>query len=171
MRVIDPPAGLPVTVEAFCEQVHADPEHDAGAVEALLLAAVEVVETAAGVPMLARTVEFETPNGRWSRWWFPVRPVIALMGAPVGVLESGWDEPRLLRGDEVGGVTIRARVGHEAGGEVPQALRQAVILLAREWWEAALTPDGAKAAELSFGVYRLIRQGRYRRPQVVEAIA
>ena len=47
-------------------------------------------------------------------------------------------------------------------------MSQAIILLAKEWLEAGIAvEDQFQAARLSFGVQRLIRQIRYRRPHVM----
>ena len=119
--------------------------------------------------------------GDWRRWWFPIIPVVSL-----GTIEafdgvSAWDvlivgarlqmiakEPQLIvtgaglpaRGEEI---RITATAGHDVG-RWPLQMTQAVVLIAGEWYEAGITPEGAALSELSFSALRLIKQVRYMRP-------
>lgn len=165
MRIITPPPDLPVTVEQFRAAVHIDSSEDDAALAALLAAAVDVVETGARRPMLARVVEFDLPPGDWSRWWVPVAPVIDLIDAPEGFdLIQRFGEPQVLRRGGAAEV-LRATVGYEAGTHAPPALEQAVILIAKEWLDAGLSVEGdGTSPRLSFGSQRLIKQRRYIRP-------
>lgn len=164
MRVILPPVGLPVSVSALAEQAHID-EAEGPQLTALILAATAVVETATNRPILKRTVEIALPDEPWSEFWLPVAPCHALVDAPGAVLLRGYDEPRIRRGD-YGGDTIRAEVGYRTATDAPQQLLQAIILLVLEWRAAGITVEGQfLAPQLSFGVQRLLRQIRYRRPQ------
>lgn len=168
MRVIDPVA-LPVSLVEFKRAVHVDAEADDLLIADLLAAAAEVVETAAGRAMAPRLVAFETPAGYWSRWYFPIAPVIDLVEASDAsvLLQRGFDEPALQRAPAEGAVTLQARCGYADPDRIPRGLRQAVILIAREWYEAGFSSGEATPPPLSFGVQRLIRQARYRRPAEV----
>ena len=156
-------------------------------IKAYLGAAIEVVETACRRPMLPRSVEFMAPAGFWTCWWVPVAPVetIDLLsyldenGAWIDLLASdfslsgNFDEPVLklaggLRSTALGSLQLRvqATVGY-SGDTYPLAMKQAIILLVKEWFEAGLAVDEAVTSKLSFGIHALIKQQRYARPCVV----
>lgn len=168
MRVIEPPA-LAVSVEAFKRAVHLDGPDDDLLIAELLAAATEVVETAARRVLMPRLVAFETPAGRWSRWYLPIAPVIELVeiSDPAARLVRGFIEPALERTAAEGAVSLTALCGHEDPARIPRGLCQAVILLAKEWHDAGIGP-AENAPPLSFGIQRLIRQARYARPMVSE---
>jgi hypothetical protein len=94
-------------------------------------------------------------------------------------LDGAWvqqahDEPQLVLGNAWAGRSAsgdllrgQARVGG-ADVQTKARLRQAVILLAKEWFEAGISLDGEDVPRMSFGVHRLLKQARYRRPCEVE---
>jgi hypothetical protein len=191
MRVIDTdPIAPGVALEDFKKSIHFlvdDPEEEA----ALLLAmesAEATVATATGCPLTPRLVEFVATRGDWRRWWFPMLPVQELVGLALDDGRGGWvdqpldgawvqqahDEPQLVLGNAWAGrsapgdlLRVQARVGG-ADVQTRARLRQAVILLAKEWFEAGISLDGEDVPRMSFGVHRLLKQARYRRPCEVE---
>nr|WP_232013487.1 hypothetical protein [Cereibacter sphaeroides] len=167
--MIEPPA-LAVSVEAFKRAVHLDGPDDDLLIAELLAAATEVVETAVRRALMPRLVAFEIPAGRWSRWYFPLAPVIEVVeiSDPAARLVRGFTEPALERPAATeGAVSLTALCGHEDPARIPRGLCQAVILLAKEWHDAGIGP-AENAPPLSFGIQRLIRQARYARPMVSE---
>lgn len=179
------PLVLAVTKAEFKRAVHIiDSETDDDTlIDAYLGAAIEVVEVACRRPMLSRPVEFMAPAGDWTNWWFPVAPVLTFdrisyidAGAWVDLptadfkVITEFDEPILVvpegfRSGVVGcdALRIQATVGH-TGATFPLAMKQAVILLVKEWFEAGIAVDDAVVAKLSFGIHTLIKQRRYARP-------
>ena len=186
MRYLGPdPLPLVVTVAEFSAAVHGivTPAEEPALAD-LLAAAQDVVATATNTPLVPGTYELTCPLEGWRRWWLPCRPVTALTALAVSdesgafvdrdltgvTLLQGQDEPQLLlpegwatRRDH--GHILRAQV--EAGATPPPALRRAIIALAQDWRETdiSLSP-GEAPARSAFGVQRLIRQARYRRPQI-----
>lgn len=191
MRVIGAEDFAPaVSVEQFKGAVHiaAEDLQDDDTLELMLAAADDAVTTATAHPLTERDVEFIVTLGEWRRWWFPVRPVQALIGLAVDDGNGGWtdqplagaqlqfayDEPQLLLSDDWAGLIVdgdllrvQARVG-EAGGKGPRQIKPAIIQLAREWYEAGISIDAESVPGMTFGVHRLIRQARYKRPKVSE---
>lgn len=171
---------LAVSVDAFKRAIgifDEDTDQDA-AFEAYLGAAQGFVETAARRPLLPRDVAFSIDGCHWSKWWFPVAPVLSILqladvsnGSEVVIdpqgyyLESAFDEPRLCLRAPIGGSSFRvtARVGYEAG-RCPKPLLQSVILIAKEWFDAGQAVEGFDPPVLNFGAKTLIRQNRYARP-------
>lgn len=181
MRVIGNGGPEPVTPQEFMAAVHIDETDDLFNLARLLGSAAEVVERAANRIILRRELEIVTPSVSWSRWWLPVAPIIRVDAVEV-LDESGewlavpasryrlsraFDEPQLVRhGAIYHGVECRVRVTAGYGGDRGGlALKQAIILLAKEWYDADITATDMKPESLSFGVQRLIKQSRYRRPQ------
>ncbi len=178
-----------VTVAEFKRAVHIveGVTDDDVLIAALLAAAQAVVETGARRLLTPRGVQFQY-RGAWAqRWWAPVAPVTAVSevawqdaaGAWTPLAPGSWrlemphDEPQLVYSDAAfAGVTDQAapvRVTAQAGsaaGQAPEALRQAVILIAKEWLDQGIAVGEAQGpqAPLSFGARALIRQGRYLRP-------
>lgn len=167
MRVVEPPTGLAVEVAALEAQLHFDGD-ETGTIAALIEAATDVIETATNRPILSRVVEITLPAGRWNTFWLPCAPAVGLIDAPGATLLTGLDEPRLVRGDFEGD-SVQVRVGYgPSASDTPPRLRQAIILLVREWREFGLTVEQAVSTpQLSFGFRHLLRQSRYKRPQVV----
>lgn len=165
MRVITPPQGTPIALAEFKSFVSVERDDLDGEIDDLLTAAVLVVETATRRPMLSRVVELAVPDGGWRDWWLPVAPVQAVLGADAGQLLTGFDEPRLRRGAGLG-PSVQARVGYGTKEEIPASLRRIAMMLAKEWHDfgSALPAEGSAPPMISFGVQRLIRQMRYRRP-------
>lgn len=165
MKIIVPPSALPVSAAALAAQLHID-EAEVPQLEALLYAAVAVVETATNRPIMQRTVEIDLPEGAWSEFWLPCAPCHELVDADGIELISGFDEPRIRR-DGFEGSSVRAVVGYAGVDEAPQQLIAAIRLLAMEWREAHISlGDQYTAPSVSFGAQRLIKQVRYRRPMV-----
>jgi hypothetical protein len=187
MRVIEQGViAAGVDLEDFKRSIHflsEDVEDDAAPLLALQ-SAEAAVATATGRPLTARRVEFVVTRGAWRRWWFPVLPVQGLVGLALDDGAGGWidqplqgawiqqahDEPQLVLGPSwaghgVGGDLIRVQA--DVGGAdviTKLRLRQAVILLAKEWLEAGISIEHEDAPRMSFGVHRLLKQARYRRP-------
>lgn len=191
MRVIDVDPLVPgVVLEDFKKSIHFlvdDPDEET-ALQLALQSAEAAVATATGCPLTSRLVEFVATRGGWCRWWFPVLPVQELVGLALDDGVGGWadqsldgawvqqafDEPQLVLGPAWAGrsasgdlIRIQARVGGADAQMLPR-LRQAVILLAKEWFEAGIALDGEDVPRMSFGVHRLLKQVRYRRPCEVE---
>lgn len=166
MLVIEEPASLPVAINDLAAQLHFD-DAEAPMVDALLAAAADVVETATNRPLVSRVVEIDLPAGGWSTFWLPCAPVVEILDAPGGALLTGFNEPRFMRGTYAGD-TITARVGYGLPADVPSRLKQAIILLVKEWRDASITVEQAYSGpQLSFGVRALLRQSRYKRPRIV----
>lgn len=166
MQVIIPPVGAPVSVVDLAAQLHFD-DAEAPMIEALIAAATDVVETATNRPLVSRVVDIELPPGRWDTFWLPCAPAAELVDAAGGTLLTGFDEPRFLR-EDFEGERIRVRVGYGAPADTPSRLRQAIILLVKEWRDASITIEQVYSApQMSFGVRVLLRQSRYKRPRVV----
>jgi uncharacterized phiE125 gp8 family phage protein len=159
-----------------------DAGDDDDTINAYLMAAQAVVETACACPMGQRTAVFTVVAQGWARWWFPVRPVVSIDKIEVSdgrgtltdlaidrlQLWSAWHDPQLLLSGVPGIVSgaelqITAVVGHDVG-DWPLQMTQAVKLIAGEWYEAGIAPEGAALSELSFAAKNLIRQVRYLRP-------
>lgn len=157
-------------------------DHDAN-FEALILSATSVVEAACATTFIAADFQFDVPACAWDCWYFPIRPVVSLVSIEArdaagdwvsvdtdGVLVlAGQEEPRLkatqaLR--DVISASVEVRATASCGGAAQEQMRRAVILMVKEWWDAGLSEDAGKRADLSFGVLRLINQVRYRRPMV-----
>ena len=166
MRVVTPPTGLAVEVATLAAQLHFD-EMEGPMISALIEAATDVIETATNRPILSRVVEVDLPAGDWHTFWLPCAPAIALIDASAGQLVTPFDEPRFIRGDHLG-QSLQVRVGFgDTSADTPPRLRQAIILLVKEWREASISVEQAVAAPpLSFGFRALLRQSRYKRPRV-----
>ncbi|UWQ29911.1 hypothetical protein [Leisingera sp. M523] len=187
MRVIETEEIAPgVGLEDFKRSVHMaaeDIDNDA-ALTLALESAESAICTATGYPLTIREVEFVVTRGSWSRWWFPVLPVQELTGLALDDGVGGWadtplagawvqqghDEPQLVLGESWAGhaatgdvLRVQARVG---GPDKPtfNRLRQAIFLQAKEWFEAGIAIEAEDTPRMSFGVHRLIKQARYRRP-------
>lgn len=174
----------PVTVQDFLDSRHIDEAEGVIMLRSLIASAVEATERGARRCIGLRRVEFLPPCGCWGSWYFPVAPVQRLEALAVLDEESGtwqdvplagvrlWrghDEPALqLRDEALRGRHLRiwATVGHDRRTEA-LTLRQAVLLLAGEWYDAGITISDLTTAKLSMGWERLIRQARYRRPAEV----
>lgn len=174
----------PVTVQDFLDSRHIDDAEGIIMLRGLIASAVEATERAARRCIGLRRVEFLPPCGCWGAWYFPVAPVQRLDGLAVlddssgewqdvpldsARLWRGHDEPVLQLRDEAlraRSFRVRATVGYERRTEA-MTLRQAVLLLAGEWYDAGITVSDLTTAQLSMGYERLIRQARYRRPAEV----
>lgn len=173
-----------VDVAAFKRAVMIDEtntDHDV-ALSAYLAAAQDVVETAARRALTQRTVQFTTWAGLGHRWWVPVAPVgsitaVAYEGESdwVTVPESayrlvqGFDEPQVAFTADafadlscLASLRITAVVGHAAA---PKGLLQAVILLAKDWFDTGIAVEDHKETAMNFGCRSLIKQARYMRPR------
>lgn len=172
-----------VTAAEFKRAVHIDESEtdDLLLFDALLGAAQEVVETATRRPMTQRQVMFTTWAGIGLRWWVPVAPVqaVTLVEIDTGtawatVDSAAWrlhrahDEPQVVFTDaafgtveELAGLQITATVGPQA---VPKPLAQAVILLAKDWFDTGVAVEAQKELPMNFGCRSLIKQARYMRP-------
>jgi uncharacterized phiE125 gp8 family phage protein len=171
-----------VTAAQFKSAVHlpAGAEDDDWAIDLALFAAQEMVMTATGRPLTPCQVQFDLPAG-WARWWVPVLPiseVVAIEGQSAGgvwsdlsvegvILRDAFSAPCVdLSQDWTGhdqeatGLRITVLAGYE--NNAPAQLRQAIILLAKEWFEAGISVEDQAKLDLSFGASRLIKQVRYR---------
>ncbi|KPU83703.1 hypothetical protein JI58_07960 [Marinosulfonomonas sp. PRT-SC04] len=175
-----------VTAADFKAAIHLtiDESDDDALIGAYLAAATEVVETAARRPLLQRPVEFSVANGGWLRWWFPVAPVTEITAVSyhtgdgvwvdldlAGVrLAMGHDEPQMLLSSDLGSILsnaveirVQATVGHDQAA-VPLGLRQAIILITKDWYDAGISVEETEYLKVSFGCRALIKQARYQRP-------
>ncbi|WP_370210962.1 hypothetical protein [Roseovarius sp.] len=161
--------------------IETDETADDALLEDLLAAAQAVVETGTNRPLTARSVEITFRAVGGLRWWFPCAPVNAVtkiewqdgstwVELPLAdvALEQGDDEPQLVFASgfwssvsDGAAVRVTAEVGAD---EVPRPLREAIILIAGDWYEAGINPDKDKREMVSFGSRILMRQGRYSRP-------
>lgn len=184
-----------VSVEEFKRAVHValedlDADEDA-ALRFNLAAAQGAVERASNRPIGARVAEFSARlRGPFRRWWFPCAPVreieavtleadLRVLEPPEFRLRFGAEEPQLEfpAGAGFGGevdLTVRAVVGEDPGAAAVAPLKQAIILLAREWRDAgiSISEEGAGVAgeRLTYGARALIRQARYARPRICEGL-
>jgi uncharacterized phiE125 gp8 family phage protein len=187
MRVIETGPILPaVDLATFKSSVHiaVDDLDDDAALTTALEAAESLVSIATGRPLTPRAMEFTVTRGTWCRWWFPTLPVQDLLALAIDDGAGGWvdqsldgawvqqqhDEPQLVLGSAWAGhsaggdvLRVQARVGYDGVNPAPQ-LKQAMILIAKEWFEAGIAIEGEAPPRLSFGGHRLIKQVRYRRP-------
>lgn len=155
-------------------------DHDM-ALAAYLAAAQAVVEAAARRLLTARTVRFTTWAGMGLRWFAPIAPVSAVSlveldngAAWVTVpatryrLLHGHDEPQILFSDAAfGGLAELAslRITVTIGPVVPDTrLAQAIILLAKDWFDTGVAVEEQSEAAMNFGCRSLIKQARYQRP-------
>ena len=150
-------------------------------------AAEDVVTTASATPLTPRTLTLTFPGNCGHSWLVPVRPVTNIVQIEYlddddvfqtvttsGVaLLRGDDEPRLRFAVEWWDALPRADVfrvtlgvGLSEGNANGAALRNAIILLAKEWFDANSDLEEMRKQPITFGFERLIRQQRYRRPFV-----
>lgn len=176
----------PVTKSEFKRAIHMleIETDDDDLIDGLITSATAVVDTATAHPMAAADFEFDAPVGCWRRWWLPVRPVNSVTKVEWQDADGVWqgagtggaqllrphDEPQLVVPADLA-ATLRTaqavRVTANAGGAPTLQHRQAVIMLVKEWRDAGIALDGVVPAELSFPIRALIKQVRYRRPEVV----
>lgn len=174
---------LLVSVAEFKRALHILHDDDDPLFDGLLRAAQATVEDATRRPLTPRPVEFQFRPGTATRWWVPVCPVVSVTEVAVQAgdgsfsaisaatyrLEQAADEPSILfltgalAGLAQGGlVRVRCAVG---GGRERVALRQAIILLAKDHYEAGIAVEEKKFLEVSFGCKALMKQQRYMRPR------
>ncbi|WP_226550845.1 head-tail connector protein [Celeribacter naphthalenivorans] len=189
MQVIGGEVPSAVSVADFKRATHfsGGDQDDDLSLAAYLMAAQEVVETASGRPIGARSVRFEVPiQAGCLRWWFPVAPVSALskvqgliggawadLDVSAARVEFGHDEPQFVMSTgflSAGqtAIAVEATVGID-GGAREKALKQAVILIAKSWFEAGIAVEDFSEAKMSFGAKALIKQARYKRPCIWRA--
>lgn len=143
-----------------CSIATADSSHD-DYLDALLVAAVELFEQSTGCHLLSRTSDYyvdRLPSDDRERIFFPHYPVTSIGDlqyktsagtstyttgnlvrstyrnpASLGVVEgASWPDPL----DEPDSVTIKDVVtGYGTGDQVPQALRQSLLMLVSHWFE------------------------------------
>jgi uncharacterized phiE125 gp8 family phage protein len=191
MRLLETgPLPLAVTVEDFGKAMPWIEADDPLTIESYLRAAQEVVEVASRRPLSVRAVEIEfdlaESLGMW-RWWFPVAPVVSVSEVAAlssfqpdaeipledVALQRGFDEPQLRFSHAAlmvadpsknQSVRVRATVGY-AENQQPTALKQAIILIVKEWYDAGVSIGDLTEAAVSFNVKALIKQQRYVRPR------
>lgn len=175
---------LIVTAADFKNATHIRAEDiaDDAAFDVILRAAQEAVLDATARPAPEGEYEFEFDYTGWRRWWFPCAPVVSIdkveatdedgnwveQSLTGTRLIQPWTEPQLLLPATLDAsadqVRITATCGHGAA-RIPQKLRQAIILLAKEWQDAGITVDATDIApRLTMGARRLISSLRYMRP-------
>ena len=166
--------------------IELDAEADA-LIESYLIAAQQVVEAGTNRMMGRRSVRlsFEARPGLL-RWWFPCAPVAEVTG--VKLIQGGGetvlalpdlglrmlqDEPQILFpvGAVPAGGPAVIEVEAVVGADVADArLKQAIIMIVKDWREANIAIDQTEYTRASFGCRALMKQTRYRRPDVSEAI-
>jgi hypothetical protein len=184
MKLIGGDKPAAVEVVEFKRATHFESDGDDDLILAAYLgAAQDVVETAANRPIGARSVQFDVELGAGARWWFPASPVVSLDAVEIVrdglavaldlddiILEMADTEPRLYFRTQLpfaGGsefLRVRASVGADKGR--CRSMCQAIILIAKSWFEAGIAIDEVTEPRLSFGARALIRQMKYLRPQV-----
>lgn len=155
---------------------------DDALIESYLAAAQSVVETGTNRPLTPRVAQIDCRATGFYRWWLPCAPVRDVTNIEVqsdgvwsdldisGVwVEQAYDEPQLVLPagfwDGVAdgaAVRVTASVGYDVA---PLPLRQAIILIAGDWYEAGIDPDKDANTKVSFGSRVLMNQGKYQRPQ------
>lgn len=191
MYLTDPGNVQPgVTLDEFKAAVPSAVSDDDTGLTFLLSAAEDLVATAAAQPLTERAAEFIVHRGwDWRRWWFPVRPVKTLTGLATddgaggwtdrgtdgAWVELAWDQPQLVLSDDWAGIgadasliRVQATVGRP-DAQPPVRLKQAVILIAKEWYDAGIAVDPQDPPRLSFAASNLIRSVRYMRPDECRA--
>lgn len=188
MEILDEDFAVPITVDQCKRGLGLGPDdtdHD-DEIGALLTAATAFFETATDRPTVPRSMRFTLEPGDWSRWWCPVAPVrevesleyrqeggdwVALDLAPVD-LRKAFDEPCLsipsdYQASALGAVDMRVTlaVGYEAG-KYPAQVRQALVLMVKDWLEAGLSTHETDHIKVSFGCRVIMRQLKYKRPRV-----
>lgn len=196
MRYIgNEPRVVAVDATDFKSAVHirAGDVQDDAHIAVMLAAAQQVFEDATGRPIGEGAFELTLPWARWRRFWFPCCPVasidsVALVDAdgeelaqPLdGIrLTRGADEPQMVIADGWAGLSVpaseiilRFTAGLDTADRRVQPMRQGIILLVKEWFDAGLSLDGTvEAARLTLGARRLVKQARYRRPCVIDEVA
>lgn len=191
MRLLgNDPLPLAVSIEEFARAAHVDGADDNDLIESYLRAAQEVVEVASRRPLTARGVEieFDLAEARgFQRWWFPIAPVSAVTSvtavqplvAETAIaldqvsVQRGHDEPQLWLTDaalaiadpcRAQSVSVQATVGY-VDGQQPPALKQAIILIVKEWFDTGMALGEVSEDSLSFNVKALLKQQRYYRPR------
>lgn len=170
-----------VSADDFRRARHISPDTDE-AYNAVLASAEDVVTKASNLALTPRNVEFTVPVTGWRRWFIPTAPVNGLTSIETqdadGVwqdqdvtaarLQRGHDAPQLVLPDTWAGwsecsdyLRIVLSVGYVENP--PPGLRQAIILMAAEFYEAGIAVDEVETHKLSFGAMKLIKQARYRR--------
>lgn len=179
-----------VTADEFKRSVHialAETADDV-LINSYLAAAQTVVENATRRLMVSRSVIFQCRPKGWARWFVPVCPVAAVTAAEHQGEDGAWsalsltglrlempaDEPQLVWPDGwldqiADGAAVRFTVtaGHGAAFPRPPQLAQAVMMVAKSWYDVglAVAEDAAEAPQ-PFGARVLMRQVRYDRPSV-----
>lgn len=192
MRLLgNTPVTLAVSVTEFEQSIPwIEADNYSQTIDGFLRAAQEVVEVASRRPLTPRDVEFEFDLVEGFRcWWMPVAPVTSITSitavqpfvADVSIpatevaLQRAFDEPRLWFSDAALAIAdpciaqtvrVEALVGFEQG-KAPSALKRAIILLVKEWYDAGVSIGDLTESKLSFSVRSLINQQRYVRPQVM----
>ncbi len=181
------PMPLMVSPEVFRRSIHlpADSSEDNDTLELLLQSAQQLVFSATGVVVGPLEYVFNLQCQGWSHWWFPVSAVEQVEGVRARTSTGDWEvvpasDYRLLAGAHepqlryLGGRLdyeeweVSATVGVKGGVPEAATIRQAVILIAKEWFEAQIAVEETpELPRMSFGAQRLIRQIRYKRPGVV----
>jgi uncharacterized phiE125 gp8 family phage protein len=157
----------------------------------LSLDAQAVVETATANILSARQFRFDLPGGYWSLWWFPVRPVRAVVSVHVvGIdgqlallepahycLRRAGSEPVLEVFDTAdtarAGLDLQlvADVGFASADDVPAGFCEPIGRLVKEWRDgyAVSAEEGGslQPARLAMGARMLIKQKRYVPPRDV----
>lgn len=184
------PVELAVSVEEFGGSMPWIEADSTLTIEAYLRAAQSVVEVASRRILTPRSVAFEfdlSDADGFCRWWFPVAPIVEVTAiaakhplkadvpvllADVG-LHRGFEEPQLVFDAPAlaiacpglaESVRVEATVGYDT--DPPrEALKHAIILLVKEWYDAGVSIGELAEANVAFGVQALIRQRRYQRPK------
>jgi uncharacterized phiE125 gp8 family phage protein len=187
----DAPRVEAVTPAEFKAAVHireGDVQDDAH-FAVMIAAAQQIFEDATGRPIGPGEFELTVPWARWRRFWFPCRPVASIdeviLVDPDGQeliqpmdglrLARGADEPQMVIADGWAGLSVTAgemilrfTAGEDPADQSVQPMRQGIILLVKEWFDAGLSlGETVEAPRITMGARRLVKQARYRRPCVI----
>jgi uncharacterized phiE125 gp8 family phage protein len=187
--LIAPPAGEPVALAEARAWLRVDSSDEDQAIAALIVAARETVEAATRRALVAQTWRLTLDDwpfapGARAEMALPLAPLASVTaarvydagGQPQLLPSSLWrvvgapDRARLIftaqpprPGVSASGVEIDCVAGYGAAADVPAPLRQAILMLAADWFENRGDGDDAPATPLPKRVAALLapyRRGR-----------
>jgi uncharacterized phiE125 gp8 family phage protein len=189
--LITPPAAAPISIQEIRAQCRVDDASEDALLMAYVRAATDAVEQMTGLRLIDQTWEYAIDAFPERCGWIrlPLAPLLALTSIvyldaqgvaqtlPVttyllGGLGSTTPARIILAPNQtwpsnwhgVGSVIIRFRAGWIDHNGAPEALRQAVMMLAAYWFSqreaAAIGPDSGPVSHIPFGVRELVEPYR-----------